>query len=466
MKKRLLIAFVLILLPLSAQAKIFLADTDDTLRVVTASGVSTIHMYAAWADITTTALTPGASDAQVTTATTTVLVAAPGASTQRQLKGLTIANSHASSSNVVTVEFFDGATATRLIAYTLLAGETLQWNEDVGFRVLDANGQLKGAVVADTELPTAQSLAGNNIAYPTLAPIVGAVILCDDGAALDKCQGGLTENDDNSVAQGTAGHSTVINIPYVNNGTNWERLRKFVYAEDSAHSSGDTGAFTLSVRADTAASSASTDGEYAALITDSLGRLWTRVGGDVNVTATNLDVQSGGSDLATSTQAAAIQTAVELIDNAVSGAGFNISRMGGTDLSMGAGSHGSGSQRVSVAGPCTDPARITSAVIDESTAATNQIVGLNGSDLIYVCSYKVVTTAASSLSWKYGTGTDCATGLTAIEGPQPYGAGVGVTESGGGAPLFIVPAGNALCLTSSAATAHGGRVTYVRTANP
>lgn len=174
-------------LPLSAQAKIFLADTDDTLRVVTASGVSTIHMYAAWADITTTALTPGASDAQVTTATTTVLVAAPGASTQRQIKGLTIANSHASSSNAVTVEFFDGATATRLIAYTLLAGETLQWNEDVGFRVLDASGQLKGAVVADTEMPAAQSLSGNNIAYPTSAPLVGAVLLCDDGAALDKC---------------------------------------------------------------------------------------------------------------------------------------------------------------------------------------------------------------------------------------------------------------------------------------
>lgn len=36
----------------------------------------------------------------------------------------------------------------------------------------------------------------------------------------------------------------------------------------------------------------------------------------VTVTATNLDVQSGGADLATTTQAGAIQTAVELIDNA------------------------------------------------------------------------------------------------------------------------------------------------------
>lgn len=37
----------------------------------------------------------------------------------------------------------------------------------------------------------------------------------------------------------------------------------------------------------------------------------------VTVTATNLDVQSGGADLATATQAGAIQTAVELIDDAV-----------------------------------------------------------------------------------------------------------------------------------------------------
>lgn len=37
----------------------------------------------------------------------------------------------------------------------------------------------------------------------------------------------------------------------------------------------------------------------------------------VTVTATDLDVQSGGADLATSTQAGAIQTAVELIDDTV-----------------------------------------------------------------------------------------------------------------------------------------------------
>jgi hypothetical protein len=116
--------------------------------------------------------------------------------------------------------------------------------------------------------------------------------------------------------------------------------------------------------------------------------------------------------------------------------------------------------------PCADHARITHAVISESTAATNEIVALNGSDLIYVCAYKWVTTAANSLNWTRGTGSDCGTGTTAIEGAQPYAANGGVAETGGGSPLFVVPAGNALCLVSSVATAHGGRVSYVRTAAP
>jgi len=47
-----------------------------------------------------------------------------------------------------------------------------------------------------------------------------------------------------------------------------------VYAEDSAHVSGDDGNFILALRQDTKASSAGTDGDYAALIQNSLGELY------------------------------------------------------------------------------------------------------------------------------------------------------------------------------------------------
>lgn len=45
-------------------------------------------------------------------------------------------------------------------------------------------------------------------------------------------------------------------------------------AEDAAHTSADVGVFVLALRTDTAASSAGTTGDYAALNTDSIGRLW------------------------------------------------------------------------------------------------------------------------------------------------------------------------------------------------
>jgi hypothetical protein len=57
-------------------------------------------------------------------------------------------------------------------------------------------------------------------------------------------------------------------------GTSAAHLGK---AEDAAHSSGDTGVMLLTVRSDSAASTAGTTGDYAALTTDDTGRLYTTV---------------------------------------------------------------------------------------------------------------------------------------------------------------------------------------------
>lgn len=54
-------------------------------------------------------------------------------------------------------------------------------------------------------------------------------------------------------------------------------------AEDAAHSSGDVGVMTLSVRQDTAAALAGTDADYQPLITDASGRLHVNVGNTVTV---------------------------------------------------------------------------------------------------------------------------------------------------------------------------------------
>jgi hypothetical protein len=374
MKQRIL-AFLaaLLLLPGLAQAKIFLVDTNDTLRVVTASGVSTIHMYAAWADLTTTALTPGASNAQVTTATTTVLVAAPGASTQRQIKGLSIRNSHASSSNVITVQFFDGATATELIQYTLLAGETLQWGEDENFRIIDASGQVKGLVALATGTNSVGQVTAN--AGTNLNTSALLTTTAHDAAF------GTAGTADSQVrtVQGIASMTPLL----VNPGT---ATNFGVYAEDSAHASGDNLVLAGVVRSDAAAALAA-DGDRTVLQVDANGYLkvvninpnlaadnstlstakvpvlagtvstaaptWTTgnqsalslqtdgsvrsaVTNTVTVTASNLDVQIGGSDSLT-------------IGTFPDNEPFNVAQINGVTPLMGAGNTGTGSLRVTVA---------------------------------------------------------------------------------------------------------------------
>lgn len=64
-------------------------------------------------------------------------------------------------------------------------------------------------------------------------------------------------------------------ITAIVSGTGATNLGK---AEDAAHSSGDVGVAVWSVRADTAASTAGTTGDYAGFITDANGLLWVNVG--------------------------------------------------------------------------------------------------------------------------------------------------------------------------------------------
>jgi len=72
------------------------------------------------------------------------------------------------------------------------------------------------------------------------------------------------------------------------------------YAEDAAHVSGDIGTMALAVRKDSIASNVSADGDYASLLVDANGRLYTQihdggnsitVDGSVTVSATDLDIR-------------------------------------------------------------------------------------------------------------------------------------------------------------------------------
>ena len=67
-------------------------------------------------------------------------------------------------------------------------------------------------------------------------------------------------------------------------------------AEDAAHSSGDVGVMMLSVRADAAAASAGTDGDYQAVTTDASGRLRTNIHSSATSIAKDEDAASTSAD--------------------------------------------------------------------------------------------------------------------------------------------------------------------------
>lgn len=100
--------------------------------------------------------------------------------------------------------------------------------------------------------------------------------------------------------------------------TSLQLLDDVVFAEDAAHTTGDKGVQVLTVRRDTAASTAGTDGDYASFTTDSTGRLWCNVSNTVAVSGTvtanagtNLNtsalaLETGGNLAAAATSLAAI----------------------------------------------------------------------------------------------------------------------------------------------------------------
>jgi hypothetical protein len=130
---------------------IILAATSEILEVVSSS-TSALHVVAAWVDITTSTFTPDSTETSISSATTTTVVAAPGSSTQRQVKAITIRNTGAAA-NTITVQKDVSATNYEMTPdVTLAAGESLCYGEQAGWYVLDAYGRRKA---------TASEIAGS-----------------------------------------------------------------------------------------------------------------------------------------------------------------------------------------------------------------------------------------------------------------------------------------------------------------
>lgn len=105
-----------------------------------------------------------------------------------------------------------------------------------------------------------------------------------------------------------------------------------------------------------------------------------------------------------------------------------------------------------------------SAFYDGTATGLSQIVAPASSggvgERIYVCAYTMQAGGAVNLSLSYGTGTNCATGTTALTPVWVFAAaGAPVVDFGG--PI-VVPPGNALCVNASAAVAAKVLVRYLQ----
>jgi hypothetical protein len=124
---------------------LILTSTSDVVQIVSGAASSiALSVHAAWVDDyqgPPIAFSPGRQDTLITTATTTTVCPGPAASTQRNLKTLSIRNTGSTVTDVVSVQHSDGTTVVTLAKVTLPAGYTLTWRDDAGWLLTNALGQ-------------------------------------------------------------------------------------------------------------------------------------------------------------------------------------------------------------------------------------------------------------------------------------------------------------------------------------
>ena len=169
-------------------------------------------------------------------------------------------------------------------------------------------------------------------------------------------------------------------------------------AEDAAHTTGDTGVMALCVRRDTAATSATTDGDYNPCQTDASGRMWA------NTELPDAAALADGTSNPTTTGVAA----------------YNMCFNGTT-----------WDRCVKAVDPCQVKTKVHANI--NGTAGATLVTG-TASKKIYLCSINIVTATAQNINLVSGTGTVCATSTAAtlgLTGGTTAGTGWNFAANGG-----------------------------------
>ena len=120
---------------------ILLTSTSDKIQLVTGAAGASVDVHCSYVDNASGTITPGrANVVGIATATTTDIVGSPGASTQRNVKGIYITNTSGTTSTQVTVVHTDGTNVSDLMGVLLLPGENCILNEEGEWKHHTANG--------------------------------------------------------------------------------------------------------------------------------------------------------------------------------------------------------------------------------------------------------------------------------------------------------------------------------------
>lgn len=117
---------------------LLLNNTTSLLKVITA-GSQAIDVTVDWMDDLAGAITPGTLNTAISSATTTTVCVSPAGSTSRNIKTITIRNTDASASDLITVERYDGTTTSTMWQFALQPGYSWTYM-DFAPIVTDTNG--------------------------------------------------------------------------------------------------------------------------------------------------------------------------------------------------------------------------------------------------------------------------------------------------------------------------------------
>jgi hypothetical protein len=112
---------------------LLLTSTSDKIQVIT-SAATAVGVHASWVDLNGLTVTPSRSNASIAAAATTDVVASPAASTQRNVKFLSVYNDATSGSQTITIRHTDGTTAVDLWQGTVPAQTGVIFDEASGWQ--------------------------------------------------------------------------------------------------------------------------------------------------------------------------------------------------------------------------------------------------------------------------------------------------------------------------------------------